>query len=204
MTIADPTCRSFSTLANGEHDTDPHTGRCLACGWQFHPDMNTKANRLSHNLQTRLPIYLRPHEVLLWAGAPIVHPKNGMPVICAVHGQLRNGMFCWDHRITSDFHRPGTFRIGEDRFSCLRPASGAEPCGGQMSTVFRGALIDGEFDREGRREGEPYYRHGTACFPVPMCPGCGAYCTVKVTQEAYGDRHTCRRCDWEAWYSIGD
>lgn len=37
-----------------------------------------------------------------------------------------------------------------------------------------------------------------------VCPGCGRFDTLKVTQEAYGDRTDCTECSHSSWYSIGD
>jgi hypothetical protein len=202
MTIAD---RSCNTLA---HDVDL-SGACN-CGFELLGELNHQAHRIGHVLQAKLPIFLRKHEVLLWASEPLVHSASGLPLICAVHGQLRNAMFAWDHRITTDHAFGGRpHRIGEDRFSGMRPASGDEPCGGTWSSVLsdfhaeqlntHDPIADGWW-----KKGDAIYRPGTGCSLVPMCRDCGRYCTVVTKQEAYGDRSTCRSCGAEHYFSIGD
>lgn len=139
------------------------------------------------------PYFLRPGEVLLWVKRP---PTPDGP-ICSKHGSLVEAMYGWDHCITNHHfpngdHVPGDttfnsdFKIGEDRFSLLRPANGEEPCGG---SDYKGT-----------------YRPGSSCWPMPRCPKCGLVNSTKTQQQAYGDLTTCRTpgCDFSNWCDIGD
>lgn len=180
-----------------------------ACGFAMPTKRDTLQEWTRHFAQRDLPIFLRPHEVLLWADEPASHPVSKLPIVCKTHGQLRRGMFAWDHRITTDHWFGGrNFRIGEDRFAAFRPADGAEPCGGQWSVVFNDSEASRlnlyEFRNPRWTQGDRLYRPGTQCWAVPMCGDCGKYETVDTVQEAYGDRTTCRECGATHWYSIGD
>lgn len=113
-------------------------------------------------------MYTRPHEVML----RILREDAGICTRC--DKQLREGLFCWDHRITDPMYRPGPWKLGEDSFSSIRHSDGTL-CGDQYS-----------------------------CWPKPTCSVCGAVDSFDVCLEAYGDRVTCRVCGNSNWYSIGD
>jgi hypothetical protein len=122
-------------------------------------------------------LFLRPGEVLYAA------PWGVEPTRCTgcdrmiVHVQM-----CWDHRITSDMHRPGEFAIGEDRFDVWRHIDGVEHKAWQPGDLA------------------PFN------YPKYPCTGCGQYDSISTRQEAWGDRVTCTTpgCTYSAWHSIGD
>ena len=119
------------------------------------------------------PLYVRDGEILLFV-------RRGLEAgyVCAECGKpLMDGMFCWDHRITTGPGYDGRpFQLGENRFPGLRHADGTT-CGTDSAYC---------------------------CYAMPRCGKCGSYDSFKTAQQAYGDLVTCRVCGDENYYSIGD
>lgn len=135
-------------------------------------------------------IALRPHELLLGVRRLPYNARTpgGIEVVAA--------KTCWDHRITSDFHRggPDTWERGEDWFETNRHADGTT-CG----------FEERRNPDTGEWENTPRTQCRCVIYDVP-CPDCGAINSHVVTQLAYGDETTCRTdgCDYRRYYSIGD
>lgn len=131
-----------------------------------------------------IKLFTRDHEMMLFVTAS----DAGR---CGKCGKdLAEGMFCWDHRITDGMI--GEWKLGEDRFTSVRPADGSQGCHGAFTGFTRddGSIVPAS---------ESYY-----CFSMPRCPECRQYNSLNTRQEAYGDDVTCTECGWHAWYSIGD
>lgn len=117
------------------------------------------------------PLVLRPGEVLLF----VARGQEAGAICLRCGTPLLDGMFAWDHRITTGPGYDGRpWQLGENRFPGLRHANGTD-CSGEVH-----------------------------CYAAPRCGKCGLYHSLTTEQEAYGDRVTCRVCGDSNWYSIGD